>query len=113
MAQLGTKSPRDNYATRQADAKPNIGHPGSTAARQQDQARAQVEEADQQLAATATAIDGTNLRADIDAAMVAQGATACNNAGARAAVAAVVTDALIGSRTVQTVKPTTTLVAAR
>lgn len=101
MAELRTRSPREAYAT-----KPNVGFPvDSNATKTQEQARAATDlgqdEARAQTA-TVTAIDGTNIRADVDAAMVAQGATACNNAGARSAVAAVISDALLLSRTAQT-----------
>lgn len=112
MSELNSKSPRANYASRQAETRPNIGHPDS-GLRAQDQGRAVTELADTEIAGVVTAIDATTLRADIDAAMVAQGATACNNAGARTAIAAVVTDALARTRTTQTVAPTVTLTAAR
>lgn len=112
MSELSSKSPRENYATRQAESKPNIGHPDG-GLRAQDQARAATELATDDTAGVVTAIDATTLRADIDAALVAQGVSAANSAPVRAAVAAVVTDALALSRTTQTVAPSVTLRAAR
>jgi hypothetical protein len=113
MAELRSKTPRENYATRTSEGKPNIGHPGTAAERTSDAARAAVELAADDQAMTVTAIDGTTLRANVDAAMVAQGATACNNAGARAAIAATITDTLLRTQTVQTVAPSVTIPAAR
>lgn len=113
MSELRSKSPRENYATRGSEAKPNIGHPGTAVERTRDAAAAVVELGVDDQTQVVTAIDATTLRADVDAAMVTQGATACNNAGARAAIAAVITDTLARTRTVQTVAPSVTIPAAR
>lgn len=110
MAELETRTPREAAAT-----KPNYGYPTDISnLKAQDQGRARTDFADDQpAAATVTAIDGTTLRADVDAAMVAQGATACNNAGARAAIAAAITDALLLSRTTQTTASGAVIPSAR
>jgi hypothetical protein len=110
---VNSKSPANDYAARSADAKPNIAYPTGQVPKADSENRAAIELGSNQVSRTVTAIDGTNLRADVDAAMVAQGATACNNAGARTAIAAVLTDLLIRTRTAQTVTPTPTIVAER
>lgn len=106
MPDIVTKDPGSNYASRSEGVQANIRYPtenGPPIAHAN--ARATANLADQQLDQQTTAIDATTLRADVDAAMVAQGATACNNAGARTAIAAVITDALALSRTTQTTGP--------
>lgn len=106
MPDVVSKSPEANYASRSQGVVSNIRYPTENDPKNLNaEGRAKLVLADQQLAGTVSAIDATTLRADIDAAMVAQGATACNNAGARTAVLAVVTDALALSRTTQTVVP--------
>jgi hypothetical protein len=107
MAELRTRTPREAAATK-------LNYGTDSPLRAQDQTRVRSDFADDQpTAAIVTAIDGTNLRADVDAALVAQGATACNNAGARAAIAAVITDALLLTRTAQTTGSGATIPAAR
>lgn len=105
MPDIVSKSPEENYASRSEGAVSNIRYPtenGPPVAGQEALARTRL--GDQQLNGTVTAINGTTIRANVDAAMVAQGATACNNAGARAAIAAVITDQLLLANTTQTVE---------
>jgi hypothetical protein len=112
MPDVVSKSPEANYASRSEGVVSNIKYPAEAGGAQTAAAaaeRARTELNDQQLDAVVTAIDATTLRADVDAAMVAQGATACINAGARAAIAAVLTNALVLSRTTQTVQSSPTI----
>jgi hypothetical protein len=109
MAELSSKSPRENYATRQAETRPNIGHPGVTAERTQDQTRAATEIAQRQQATTVTAVDATVLRAAVAAALTGAGAAAPELAAAATALS----DANVLAGITPTVTVSTTLTAAR
>lgn len=108
MSELSSKSPRENYATRQAETRPNIGHPDS-ALRAQDQSRASTELGLRQQAASVTSVDATVLRAAVAAALTGAGASAPEIAAAAAAL----TDALVLAGITPTVAPSVTLTAAR
>lgn len=96
MPDVVSKSPEANYASRSEGVKSNIRYPTENGPPVSGaEARARAHLGDQQLDGTVTAVNGATIRANVDAAMVAQGATACNNAGARAAIAAVITDQLL------------------
>lgn len=109
MSDLRSKSPAENYATRQSEAKPNIGHPGSTIARDTDDALATAALAANTPTNEVTAVDATVLRAAVDAALVVAGASA----GEKTAAADALTNALVLAGCTFTVAPAVTIIAAR
>jgi hypothetical protein len=97
MPELRSKSPRENYATRSAQPKPNIAYPDGAVPAGGEEARAAVELADDQVAGAATTTGGAALRATVTTAVQAvvtedaAAATAITNSLTDAAIKAAVT----------------------
>lgn len=109
MAELNVKSPRTAYATRSSEPKPNIAYPDEAVPVAQEQERAETELADLAQTHSVTAVDAAALRASVDAALLAAGASGAE----RTAAADALTDALVLAGITPTVRPNVTFATER